>query len=170
MAIKENEQPTYLHGSVEESAINTLTVHEISVPRILGSRLLFDIDEVVIEISVPRPTLGADALAYGSIQLVVSDDEPTTLLDPDDPALLAYRILCTLANATDTLFIREQSGFAHWMTQSHANLVPDDKVWLVIQGSANRVANVLKGNVRIKGSMAKVTIEDFEALVLSRLN
>lgn len=169
MALKINEQPTIKHGIVTESAINTFTSLEIDVPRILEAKQLFDIDEIALDGSAPRPALGADAQAFGTVQLQISENAPTAMLPLDDPLLLAIYSRMALANATDTLVVFPDRGRRLWTTQTHANLVPDDKVWLCVMGSGNRAAQVIVGTCVIKGKLVKVTDADFSALVISRL-
>ena len=169
MAIKENDQPTFLRGQISEPTINTFTCLEIQVPRLLSSRMLFDIDEIIVDVQRPSPALGADAQAFAIAQVIISENPPTALLDFDDSRVLAHIERMTLANATDCISQIINKGFQHWKTESHANLVPDDKIYLCVQGSACRAAHLLIAYARIKGQMAKVSIEDFEALVLSRL-
>lgn len=169
MAIKENEQPTFIHGTITETAINTFSALEIQVPRVLGQRLLFDVDEVFIDVERARPTLGADAHAGAEAQVVISENEPTALLTFDDPRILAATLQGALANATDVIWEGRERGNNLWETITHANLVPDDKVWLVVQGTGNRAGHTLSAWCRIKGKLAKVSQDDFEALILSRL-
>lgn len=169
MPIKENEQPTYLHGHIAETVINTLAVVEIQVPRILGNKELFDIDEIFIETDKPIPTLGADAEATCQGQVVISENEPTAMLDTDDDRVLAEIIRLTYANATDRLWTGIMRGKNDWTSMNHANLVPDDKLWLLVQQGSSRAGVLGDAWCRIKGKLAKVTQADFEALILSRL-
>lgn len=169
MTIKEHEQPTYLKGEVLETAINTFTVYEISVPRILSDRMLFDIDEIVIDVTRPASALGADSMASVNAQLVISENEPTGMLDYQDGRVLAALQRAGFSSATDFLFTTITKGMQVWASPTHANLVPDDKIWLLVQGTNNKAARVCTGTVRIKGKLSKVSAADFEALIMSRL-
>lgn len=169
MTLKENEQPTYLNGTVTETAVNTLTVLEIQVPRILSSKMLYDVDSVFIDVEQPIPTLGADATSFKTAQLVVSETTPSALLGLNDDRVIAHIRRVTYANATDRLYSDIDQGKSDWTTDKHANYIPDDKLWLVIEGAANRAGDLGTSWVRINGKLSKVTQDDFEALVLSRL-
>ncbi|GAI06455.1 unnamed protein product, partial [marine sediment metagenome] len=157
-----------LRGTVTESVAATFTAAEISVPRDINNRLLFDIDEVRLHVAVPTKAVGADTYADALVQVVLSDDEPTAPLTFDNPKLLAQYYLRSIYDATDMIkLFQDPASPAHWETRNYANYIPDDKVWLVVDGFANTVA--LTATCKIIGSLAKVSLEDFQALVLSRL-
>lgn len=176
MALKSTDQPTRLRGSVAESAINTFTVVEISVPRILETQLLFDADRIIMTIDLPIRTTAGSCQARS--QLVLSDDAPTALLTQDDPKLIGKL-------ETESVFALLESSAGGFTVQKIApstilankdgivdstrwrNVLPDDKIWLIIHNLA--VTNAINAEVVILGKLDKLDKDDFNALILSRL-
>ena len=166
MALKEDEQPTYVHGNIRETTANTLKALEIKVPRLLSSKMLYDIDNIFISISQPNGTPVADGSFHNEGQLVISENEPLALLEDDDPRLLALVERQMLSNATDQVQTSVSRGQQNWDSARHANLIADDKVWLIVKGTSNKATTLSKASVRINGKLSKVSTTDFEALVL----
>ncbi|KKL62335.1 hypothetical protein LCGC14_2186240 [marine sediment metagenome] len=175
-ALKQTEQPTRLRGAVSESAINTFTATEISVPRILDSRLLFDADS--IKIVAVRPVRTTVGVASTQCQLMLSDDEPTSLLLFDDPKLIAEleleSVFALLESAAGVFTVQKLApsaiiGNRDGLVDSTRwrNVLPDDKVWLVVESTD--VTNVIIARVIILGKLDKLDTDDFNALILSRL-
>ena len=175
MPLKGSEQPTILRGSVIETSINTLKVKEISVPRDITNRLLFDADLIQLNLDTAiRTTVGR---AIARAQLVFSDDEPAALLNYDDPKMIVENkitsLFMLLESAAGVFTVQQVSEFqdeirngvedsARWR-----NFFPDDKVWLLVL-SAN-ATDLQRADVKVYGKLDKASNEDFQALVLSRL-
>lgn len=176
MALKATEQPTRLRGTVVESAINTFTAKEISIPRILENKELFDADQINITMDSPVRTTVGNCRARA--QLIISDDEPSGFINEADPKLVAQMELRTLfallESAAGVFTVQEIfHGLPDPQKDGHVdstrwrNFLPDDKVWMCVHSVG--VTSVIGAEVTILGKLDKASQDDFNALVISRL-
>lgn len=170
MALKPDEQPTLIRGTVTESASNTFTAKEISIPRDLNSRLLFDADRITM--TVVRPLRTTEGLATIEAQLQLSDDEPTAMMAEDNPDLIAQLLIDAQYSTVNALvvlsaiFVRpNQDGYVD--STRWRNFLYDDKIWLCIEGAGN--SSTRTATCKILGKLDKASNEDFQALVLSKV-
>ena len=175
MALTPKEQPTRLRGSVEESAINTFTAVEISVPRDISDKLLYDADYIRLNVNRPiRTTIGN---CSANVQLQLSDEKPTAMMTLDDSKLVADYFMIsqfTLIESAAGVFtlsptIIAVEGNRDGIVDSARwrNLLHDDKIWLCVKGGS--VTNILIAISEILGKLDKVSSDDFNALILSKL-
>lgn len=174
-ALKDNEQPDIISGTVLESGTNTFTAAEISIPRVTSTRELFDADRIVLTCDGPvRTTVG---VATARVQIILSDNAPTALLQSDDSNLVAdyneeaiYQLLESAAGVfTVQLTVKTRSPNREGLVDSTRwrNFLYKDNIWLCVHGAGATAA--LNAYAKITGKLDKASQADFDALLLSKL-
>lgn len=174
-ALKDTDQPDKLQGVVVESAINTFTTVEISIPRVISTRELFDADRIVLTADGPvRTTVG---VATARVQLILSDNAPTALLTSEDKNLVAdynEETIYVLIESAAGVFTVQQVGKSRSPNREGLvdstrwrNFLYKDNIWLCVHSAG--VTAVITAYVKITGKLDKASSADMDALLLSKL-
>ena len=170
MSYKRNSSLLNVGAEVLETAANTFTEAEVSLPLNTLDREIFVVTDILFYIARPDLVAGANAAVSAYCSKVSLPSIGKTSADPSDSFFIGAKQMFVLDSGNGTAVINETlpaDQYTSGTERDHLGIIATPNFYLSIAGSNN--AGIKGASVRLTGYRAVASADTYAALVTEEL-
>jgi hypothetical protein len=170
MSYKRNSSLMNIGAQVSESAANTFTELEVTLPLNTLDREIFVVTDILFHMSRPDLVAGANASTSAYCSKISLMSHGTGSTDPADSFFLGAKQMFILDSGAGTAVIDETLPSDQYTTgteRDHLGIIATPNFYLSVVGSNN--VGVKHSSVRLTGFRAVASADTYAALVTEEL-